>query len=1082
MAFLANIRIIFGADKEKMESKTLKKYIVLLGLLAASLVPFEILADSELKAKHFDALYGHIDRIYLNGKWKFQESQNVLEKVRGNIVMTSRKISIDDNDIGLQKGFYKREYDDSVWQLKTVPWSWNLPEPANIHKIPFAGIGYFRRNFSVPEKYKGMRTFLHFELVESDCVVWVNGNKVGTHRNAQRSSGAWWEWEDRLRLDAFSLDITDYIEFGKENVIALRVIDDGLPIKSGIWPDDGGITGPVYIDFKNPVHISRVLVNTKIRGSLLEFNVKFNNTTSKLFSKELFAKITPFESLRYQPPVKNATSYHLSLGKVKLNSGESNSFFSLKLKDPIFWDIETPFLYFMEIVDADGAKYGSCRFGFREFSVKGTKFYLNDNPIYVRGGNPDTGDWNYLSRTLVYNRDNWLFWGLKLIKSCNINVLRVHSGPASTSYYDLCDEIGIINFDDFSPNVKMLNLETVKNVEYIAGVDIQSWLTPDGKLIQTTRNLLLRWLYHLHNHPSVCTFSGGNELGPHKSTEKELADFMNNFYNLIKEHDLQKRPITASSGLVVWNWKTKVNTDYYDYHRYAAGDTGWADFVNDNYRFKAFFKKIFGRCDDKPMINGETAFLESAKALQKDMEPILKGGRLDRKAYVKWVNKKKQQEKVNNYLDFVLQAWYIRALGLRMTLTGEALINATSELYENYIRIYRRDLTFLEGVVLHSINPSRFGFDKVNSNLNEQDYEKLFEKALKNQEHKAIKKAYSPLIAVFDMVDRNYFAGQKVSSVFYVINQRYKKNASELKVNISLKVNEEVLAKTVIEIKDVPNFTRVHRKFTLNIPARIQTGSALLQLKLQEQGEELFTQTVPLYIMSHNDYRHKIHTNRTTFIFDDTGETVAIARRMGIKFSELKEINKIPADSTLIIGKDSLIKVSAKENIRIKNFIKSGGRVLCLEQNVNNTLALEFLPGVTLANVGNMTFADMIADNHPVLEPFKRNNFDLWNGNRIVNAPGNHDASSKSIYNTLIYPMSEGVVLSGAPRGGAWYRNVLFGMVAAEYKLGKGQAFISQTLAVARFNTDSVARMYLKKLFEYVLSENWDSRFTQEIK
>ncbi len=146
------------------------------------------------------------DWLNLNGPWEF---------------------GFDDDDIGLAAG----------WQEPSQHLNGEIQVP-----FPFearaSGIGdptvhrvvWYRREFAVPDSWRGRRVRLHFGAVDYQATVWVNGRLVGTHRGG---------------YTAFWFDITAALRPGS-NVITVRAYDDlsveqprgkqALTIKShGIW-------------------------------------------------------------------------------------------------------------------------------------------------------------------------------------------------------------------------------------------------------------------------------------------------------------------------------------------------------------------------------------------------------------------------------------------------------------------------------------------------------------------------------------------------------------------------------------------------------------------------------------------------------------------------------------------------------------------------------------------------------------------------------------------------------------------------------------------------------------------------------
>jgi len=62
-----------------------------------------------------------------------------------------------------------------------VPWPWNHSVPySKSGKGQFCGLGYYRTKFTVASEKQGKKVFLYFYSVQSDCITWLNGKKIGT--------------------------------------------------------------------------------------------------------------------------------------------------------------------------------------------------------------------------------------------------------------------------------------------------------------------------------------------------------------------------------------------------------------------------------------------------------------------------------------------------------------------------------------------------------------------------------------------------------------------------------------------------------------------------------------------------------------------------------------------------------------------------------------------------------------------------------------------------------------------------------------------------------------------------------------
>ena len=136
-------------------------------------------------------------------------------------------------------------YNDSSWQRIVVPHTWDAT-PDNPFVAPghFRGIGWYRRSLEIHSAWRGRRVLMHFNGVFQVTDAWVNGQHVGQHTGGYTS---------------FAFDVTDAVEFGKTNVVAVKVNDVLSPF---IAPAEernvanyGGIYRSVWLEVLDHAHV-----------------------------------------------------------------------------------------------------------------------------------------------------------------------------------------------------------------------------------------------------------------------------------------------------------------------------------------------------------------------------------------------------------------------------------------------------------------------------------------------------------------------------------------------------------------------------------------------------------------------------------------------------------------------------------------------------------------------------------------------------------------------------------------------------------------------------------------------------------
>jgi beta-galactosidase/beta-glucuronidase len=135
--------------------------------------------------------------------------------------------------------------DDQNWQQLDLPHDWSVKGQlsqrlfSGTGYLP-GGIGWYRKTLRIPQEKQGEKVYLYFEGVYNRSEVFVNGQSLGTRPYGYIS---------------FMYDATPHIEYGKDNVIAVRV--DHSRSADSRWYTGSGIYRDVWLVYANPVHIAQ---------------------------------------------------------------------------------------------------------------------------------------------------------------------------------------------------------------------------------------------------------------------------------------------------------------------------------------------------------------------------------------------------------------------------------------------------------------------------------------------------------------------------------------------------------------------------------------------------------------------------------------------------------------------------------------------------------------------------------------------------------------------------------------------------------------------------------------------------------
>ncbi len=374
-------------------------------------------------------------------------------------------------------------------------------------------MGWLKRRFNVPEKWAGKRIMVHFEAVMGDFVVLVNGQKAAQH------------FGDYMPFD---VDITDLVKANQSNDLLVGVRHRRLFDKTdakyryfrstyppgsntdnlvGIWQD-------VFLTALPKVRVTNVFVKPWVDKDLLEMDVQLINQTKKVQSISLAGNVKEWIN-QAGKDVVSAPEIKWTLGKnilVSLNApqillqpGETKKVtISTRVRGRLkLWSPTSPNLYTVllklnnqqQVVDTKAE-----RFGWRQFTIKGTDFYLNGSKIQC------FADIQHPFGAYVESRRFAYAW-FKMIKDFGGNAVRLHAQPWPATYLSLADEMGLMVLDEAALFGSSLSLNF--------GEDI-TW----ERTAKHIDDLVMRD----RNHPAVIGWSAGNELFAISAYNKPTPD------------------------------------------------------------------------------------------------------------------------------------------------------------------------------------------------------------------------------------------------------------------------------------------------------------------------------------------------------------------------------------------------------------------------------------------------------------------------------------------------------------------------------------------------------------------------------
>ena len=414
------------------------------------------------------------------------------------------------------------DFDDAAWRLLDLPHDWSI-EVLPGTSSPFdreaisqvnggfttGGTGWYRKNFTIPVAENGKRVIIQFDGVYMNAEVWLNGKSLGA--NPYGYSSFWY-------------DLTDKINFGQNNVIAIKVRNEG---ENSRWYSGSGIYRHVWLKLLNPVHVAQwgtAITSSEIssNSAKVSISLKVNNQSKNTLNVKVVSRIIN---------TNGAVSGKTELEQTILSEGVTDYKQQLIVTNPILWDIESPNLYkaINEVfVNGQMVDRIETKFGIRtiQFDVV-NGFQLNGKSLKLKGGciHHDHGPLGAKSYDRAEERR------VELLKASGYNAIRCTHNPPAPAFLDACDRLGMLVIDEAFDM-----WADGKNAH-----DYHLWF--DKWWQRDIESMIKRDI----NHPSIILWSIGNEIPGMNTPEvvktaAMLADF-------VRETDPSRKVMAAVNGL-----------------------------------------------------------------------------------------------------------------------------------------------------------------------------------------------------------------------------------------------------------------------------------------------------------------------------------------------------------------------------------------------------------------------------------------------------------------------------------------------------------------------------------------------------
>ncbi|MED2972899.1 glycoside hydrolase family 2 TIM barrel-domain containing protein [Fictibacillus sp. B-59209] len=445
--------------------------------------------------------------LNLNGEWDFQ---------------------FDQTNVGEKEQWYKQT---KLNQKIIVPFTYET-KASGIHEETFCPYIWYQRLVTVPEEYSHKKTILHFQAADYVTKLWVNGIFAGQHKGG---------------YTAFSFDITNYINAGKENNVVVKIEDshnEHQPRGKQRWIDKNfgcwyvqstGIWQTVWLEFLNQTSIHSVKITPDLDTDSVEFDYKLTIVQQDQKELSLRTSIT-FDG----QPVK----------EFSLKADRENARMKVNLASEIHewkvmhWSPQHPHLYDVEFTLYHGEKEldrVQSYFGMRKVSIKNGNILLNNVPIYQKML-LDQGYWE--DSHLTPPSEEAIILDIEKTFEMGFNGVRKHMKVEDQRFLYWADKKGLLVWSEMAATYQFSD-EAIQNFT-------EEWMT----VVQQH-----------YNHPSIITWTPFNESWGVKNiyTNEQQQKFTEGIYHLTKSMD-PMRPVIVNDG---WEHTVSDIITLHDYVEYG---------------------------------------------------------------------------------------------------------------------------------------------------------------------------------------------------------------------------------------------------------------------------------------------------------------------------------------------------------------------------------------------------------------------------------------------------------------------------------------------------------------------------------
>ena len=415
---------------------------------------------------------------------------------------------------------FSHQVDKNSSRRVDLPHTWNAQDALSGKPDYKRGIGNYDKKLFIRSEWKGKRLFLRFEGANCVSNVFINGKQIGEHRGG---------------YGAFIFEITDKVNYGKDNTVLVRVNNgeqlDVMPLV-GDFNFYGGIYRDVHLlvtedicisplDYASPgVYFFQQHVGEKQAAVLARINL--SNGTEHPRQATLRLQVKEGDKVVYQADKKVTVAPHTSVQPEEM---------SFTLLNPRLWNgREDPFMYQTVItLVKDGKEIDKVEqpLGLRYYATDADRgFFLNGKHLPLHGvcRHQEWAEVGNALRPMHHEEDT------RLMLEMGVNAIRLAHYPQATYMYDLMDRNGIVTWAE---------------IPFVGpGGYADKGFVDQPSFRENGKEQLKEMIRQHFNHPSICFWGLFNELKENGDNPLEYIKEL----NVLAHQEDPTRPTTSASN------------------------------------------------------------------------------------------------------------------------------------------------------------------------------------------------------------------------------------------------------------------------------------------------------------------------------------------------------------------------------------------------------------------------------------------------------------------------------------------------------------------------------------------------------